>query len=161
MSLLFQAPPIGVVKVIAEPLVRIRYGNAMWTSRGFEIWMIKWPAMIWGFGGYSDAAKASVTVKEPWRSLKKLVFRRAVGGYSIVEYRQFVAGQVNRAAVMQAWLVARLPGSIANGVAALYCLVVDRNAKGSAYDLARCKYSSWVSRVVAWTLGNNRIGRRR
>lgn len=155
VGVLFQAPLVGEIKVIAEPLVRIRYGNSMWTPRAFEIWMLKWPALIWGFAGYSDAAKAKVTAREPWRSFRKLMFRRAVGGYSIVEYRQFLAGNCSRGAAWQAWLVARMPGSFANVVAGFYCLVINRDAKAGALDLARSKHSTWISRQAARTLAGS------
>ncbi|HWV46875.1 MAG TPA: glycosyltransferase family 2 protein, partial [Nitrospira sp.] len=39
MGVIFQTPALDQVRVVAEPQISIRYGNAMWTSRGFEIWM--------------------------------------------------------------------------------------------------------------------------
>ena len=149
VGVLFQAPLPGAVKVISEPLIWIRYGNSMWTSRGFEIWMFKWPALIWSFASYSDSAKARVIARAPWQSVRKLVFRRAVGGYSIVEYRQFVAGGALRRATWQAWLIARMPGSLANAVAALYCLLINREARAGAYDLGQSRYATWIGRLAA------------
>jgi glycosyltransferase involved in cell wall biosynthesis len=40
VGVLFQAPMTGGVVVISEPLLRIRYGNSMWSHRTFEVWMI-------------------------------------------------------------------------------------------------------------------------
>ena len=150
---LFQSPPIGRVQVIAEPLIRIRYGNAMWAARGFEIWMFKWPALIWGFAGYPDAAKAQVTAREPWKNLRKLIYSRAIGSYSTAEFRQLISGKTSRGAARQAWLVALMPGTIANAISGLYCLFVNREARSSAYDLARSKHSTWISRFAARSLG--------
>ena len=152
VGVLFQSPPIGRIEFIADPLIRIRYGNAMWTSRGFEIWMFKWPLLIWSLAGYSDAAKERVTTREPWKNLRKLIYSRAVGSYSMVEFRQHIAGTSTRAASCQAWLVARMPGSIANAISGIYCIFVNREARSSAYDLARSRYSTWVSRLAAQML---------
>ena len=149
VGVLFQSPPIGRVMVISEPLIRIRYGNAMWTSRGFEIWMFKWPRLIWSFDSYADDAKARITPREPWRRIRRLVHARAIGSYSMVEFRRWVAGAAGGRALIPPWLVAHLPGWIANVVAGAYCIVGNRAAKAAAYDLARSRYSTWVSRLAA------------
>ena len=111
--------------------------------------MFKWPKLIWGFGSYSDAAKAKVSAREPWKSLSKLVYGRAIGSYSITEFRQFIAGKTSVEATVQAWLVAQMPGSIANVIAGLYCMLASRIGRGTAYDLARSPHSTWVSRMAA------------
>lgn len=149
IGVLFQSPPIGRVTVISEPLIRIRYGNAMWTSRGFEIWMFKWPKLIWSFDGYAADARARITSREPWRRIRRLVHARAIGSYSIVEYRRYVACAAEGGGLTAAWLVARMPGSLANAVAGTYCMVGNRAAKAAAYDLARSRHSTWVSRLAA------------
>lgn len=152
VGVLFQSPPIGHIKVIADPLIRIRYGNAMWTSRGFEIWNFKWPTLIWSFSEYSDAAKTKVSAREPWRGFRKLIYARAIGSYSVVEFRELIADKADQRAVRQALLIAHMPGPIANAISGLYCILVNRKARSSAYDLARSKHSTWVSRLAAWML---------
>jgi glycosyltransferase involved in cell wall biosynthesis len=149
LGVLLQKPLSGLVRVIARPLIRIRYGNAMWTPRAFEIWMFKWPALIWGFASYSANAKAKISPREPWRIFKRLVYRRAIGSYSINEYRLFIAGKASGAAAIQAWLAARMPGSIANLVSAVYCRLAAIEDGVTAYDLARSPYSTWLSRIAA------------
>ena len=151
VGVLFQTPLPGRAKIIAEPLIKIRYGNAMWTPRGFEIWMFKWPTMIWEFGSYSDAAKAKVSAREPWKNLLQLVYRRAVGSYSIDEFHKFIAGRHPFGATAQAWLVAKAPGSIANFVSGLYCILTNQVGPGAAYNLARSPHSTFVSRIAAKT----------
>ena len=153
VGVLFQSPPIGRVKVIAEPLIVIRYGNALWSPRAFEIWMFKWPGLIWSFGGYSDAAKARVYPRMPCRSLRKLIYFRGIGSYSMAEFRQFVADRTSGEASWRARLVAWMPGWVANVICGLYCIAMDREARLSAYDLARSRHSSWVSRLAARALG--------
>jgi abequosyltransferase len=76
VGVIFQRPFAGQVAVIASPFVRIRFGNALWSSRSFAIWNVGWPALVWSFH-FSDQAKSKVVPREPWRSIRKLVaFRR-------------------------------------------------------------------------------------
>jgi glycosyltransferase involved in cell wall biosynthesis len=152
VGVLLQSPPIGSIRVLAAPLIMIRFGNALWTARGFEIWMFKWPALIWSFAGYADAAKSKVTSQEPWKSVRKLIHSRAIGSYSPIEFRQFLAGRASGWARRKAWLIALMPGSLANAISGLYCLLVNRKARLTAYDLARSKHSTWISRLAEKTL---------
>jgi glycosyltransferase involved in cell wall biosynthesis len=149
VGVLLQQPSIGRIRVLAQPLIRIRFGNALWTARGFEIWMFKWPALIWSFAGYSDAAKSKVTSLEPWKSARKLIHSRAIGSYSLIEFRQYIAGRASPGAKRMAWLIALMPGSIANAISGLYCILVNRKARLTAYDLARSKHTTWISRRAA------------
>jgi len=148
VGVIFQHPPISRVKVIAEPLIVIRYGNAMWTARGFEIWMFKWPKLIWSFPDFSEQSKSAVSPREPWRMIKKLVLYRAIGGYGVSEYRQFVAA---KAPVISRWLymaIAMFPAAVVNFFASLYCVLVNRNARLGLYDLARSRHATWASRFL-------------
>ncbi|MBK8889688.1 MAG: glycosyltransferase family 2 protein [Dechloromonas sp.] len=93
VGVIFEEPFGGTVLVKAEPLVSIRYGNAQWSSRAFQIWMINWPDLIWSFPSLSDAAKSSIIRREPWRELRILLFYRALGMYSSREYQLFIYGK--------------------------------------------------------------------
>ena len=46
VGVIFQSPPIVNVQFKSKPLLTIRYGNAMWTARGFLIWTFNWPRLI-------------------------------------------------------------------------------------------------------------------
>jgi abequosyltransferase len=148
VGVIFQHPPIGTIAVIAEPLIKIRYGNAMWTARGLEIWLFKWPELIWSFRDFSEQARASVTPREPWRRLRKLVLFRALGGYSIIEYRRFLATRVAHVRRVSAWAIAVAPAALINQLAALICLLFYRN-KMVIYDLARSRHAGATTRIVA------------
>ncbi len=153
VGVIFQsATPITLV--IAEPLISIRYGNAMWTSRGFEIWMFKWPSLIWSFPGIGEASKARICATEPWRQLRKLWLYRSIGGYGMVEYRRFLATE-HVAGLQRIFsrTIAGVPSILANAVSSLYCLLVARDARMNIYDLSRSKHASFVSRAVAKTVG--------
>ena len=47
IGVIFQVSLPGTVLVISTPLISIRYGLAQWTERSFEIWMFKWPGLVW------------------------------------------------------------------------------------------------------------------
>ncbi len=91
VGVLFQARINGPTAIIAEPLIIIRYNNASWSSRYFEIWMFKWPRLIWSFKHYSPSALRNVSLHEPWRNYKLLLINRARGTYNKSEYERFLA----------------------------------------------------------------------
>jgi abequosyltransferase len=148
VGVIFQHPPINRVKVIVDPLIIIRYGNAMWTARGFEIWMFKWPQLIWSFPDFSEQSKSTITPSEPWRLSKKLVLYRAIGGYGVAEYQQFIAARAQGISRMLYMAIAIFPAAIVNFIASLYCALINRNARSGLYDLARSRHATWASRFL-------------
>jgi len=95
VGVIFEEVINEVVLVIATPLVSVRFGNAQWTSRAFQIWMINWPSLIWSFSTISDVTKQAICAREPWKSLTTLLFNRALGMYSIREYKLFMEEQLD------------------------------------------------------------------
>jgi abequosyltransferase len=89
VGVIFQAP-LSRALVVADPLVRIRYGRAGWTTRAFEVWMVKWPQLVWSLPGIDDAAKEAVTPREPWRNTRPIVNMKAQGCYGLEEYRRWL-----------------------------------------------------------------------
>ena len=152
-GVIFQAPPIERASFIAAPLIVIRYGNAMWTARSFEIWMSMWPQMLWAFSSFSDAAKAQVSAREPWRDLKQLLVYRASGGYALAQYRRFLAGQVDGKFRLQCLLIALCPATIMNILAALFFYRHRAIFHAEIYSLAVSEKATWVSRMVARKVG--------
>lgn len=146
LGVLFQAPLDGRVEVIAKPLISIRYGNAMWSARGFEVWMFKWPELIWSFGVVSDAVKLGVVRREPWRSPQRLLFGRAIGSYGLDEYRRFIAASTSPAMRLIASAIAVAPGRFVNALCGLYCLLRKPNNPATTFDLARSRFASAPSR---------------
>lgn len=149
VGVIFQEPPLSRVRVIGEPLVRIRYGTQLWTSRAFEIWLFRWPALVWGLAGYSDRAKAAVTPREPWRILRLLGLHRAWGGYSTAVYRTHLAGRGPLPFRFVARTIAVVPLAVANALVALYCVVAARWARREVWDMAYGPNSTWVARRAA------------
>jgi len=149
VGVVFQKKAIENVYAISEPLIIIRYGNAMWTSKGFEIWMFKWPQLVWSFGNISDQTKALVCAREPYKAVRELVLKRAVGVYGITEYRQYLSGRVSGWTKMKAFAVACTPAWLVNALASLYCMVFNRRALSGIYDFSRSASSTVISRTVA------------
>jgi glycosyltransferase involved in cell wall biosynthesis len=149
VGVVFQAPALDAVRVVAEPLIAIRYGNAMWTSRGFEIWMFKWPELLWSFTQIAQASRGVVSKREPWRQLRKLLLYRAIGGYDHAEYRRSIECRVSGARAWISKCIAILPARLANTLAGVYCGLFARRARTNLYDLARSENASWVTRMAA------------
>jgi len=148
VGVIFQHPALSKVAVLATPLIKIRYGNAMWTARGFEIWLFKWPQLVWSFQDFSESTRARVSPQEPWRLLRKLVLFRALGGYSLAEYRRFLVTRASSLSRIAAWIVAVMPAVLVNLAASLLCLLFYRN-RMVVYDLSRSRHAGSGSRLVA------------
>jgi hypothetical protein len=149
VGVLFQDPPLGRARVIAAPLVRIRWGNALWTPRAFEVWMFKWPALVWSLPGLPDETRARVCPREPWRNLRMLGLHRARGSFSLGEFRRSLAGRGGPAFRLAALAVAATPRSVASVLASLYCVAVARTARRELWELAHGPGSTWVARWAA------------
>jgi abequosyltransferase len=148
VGVIFQNPPINRVKVISDPLIIIRYGNAMWTSRGFEIWMFKWPQLIWSFGDFLAESKSVVCEREPWMKIKKLVLYRACGGYTLIEYKRFLESKSKGLSRLIYKMIAIFPASLMNFFACFYCAFLNRQARSGLYDLSRSRHATWLSRYL-------------
>ena len=94
MGVIFQ-DYIDGVKIMAEPMIMIRYGNASWTSKSFEISLFKWPELIWSFEIISDDAKSNVVKRHPWKSLSRLLLFRARGVYGKIEYQRYLKNKLS------------------------------------------------------------------
>lgn len=153
VGVIFQKPSIEDVLVISDPLIEIRYGNAMWTPRGFEIWMFKWPQLIWSFPEYSDDAKRAVCREQPWRSVKALFHQRAMGSYSINEFRKFWPKSGRCLESRAAWLISRFPASVANFIMVFYFSLRAKTAGMALYDLLHSRHATAASFRLAEVFG--------
>ncbi|MES2979194.1 MAG: glycosyltransferase family 2 protein [Pseudomonadota bacterium] len=113
VGVIFDEPVSGSLLIMAEPLVSIRFGNAQWSSRAFQIWMLNWPSLVWSFPSLANSTKEAICPREPWRSLKTLLFNRAMGTYSVTEYRNFVEKQPGGALTkVVSKLISRIPRTL-------------------------------------------------
>lgn len=153
VGVIFQSPPLTNVTVLADPLISIRFGNAMWTARGFEIWMFKWPDLVWSFADFSDSSKAVVFQQYPWRSLKLLALYRALGGYTHREFRAYLAEKSSGLSRLMFCLIAVFPGKLMNALISLHCAFLSNNARMGMYSLLKSKNANWITRISANRLG--------
>jgi abequosyltransferase len=120
-GVIFQGPLPDGTLAIAKPLIAARYGNASWQRKHFEIWMFKWPNLIWSFADYPDSVKLQVCCREPWRRIGTLLHHRAKGTYTINGYIDWLEPRLESPwtrAVCKA--IAYLPGRVANFLGLLY-----------------------------------------
>jgi abequosyltransferase len=126
VGVIFQRPLPRSALVIAEPYIIIRLGQGQWVPRSFDIWMFKWPKLVWSFSDVSNAAKRRITPREPWRKFKVLFLQRSLGNYDLRTYDQyFVSMRVSVLWKFVAWLIAYGPRGI---FVKVYCIY--SNIKG-------------------------------
>jgi abequosyltransferase len=121
----------GGARVIAEPLMIYRMSNShTFTSRWLEILWVRWPSVVRSLD-LSDSAKSTVSVT-PWRRLLELMLCRALGFYSLADYRQLIRPQRTsiRDTLMPA-VVAVLPSMLVKVALVLYYLTGRRSDKGT------------------------------
>lgn len=149
VGVIFQSPPVMNVRVIAEPLITIRYGNAMWTSRSFEVWMFKWPQLVWSFPDFSDTVKRKVCRHEPWRSAKALFHNRALGAYTVAEFRKYWQSDVGKVERLIAYVLSIFPASLANLIMVIYFSTLAKPAQMALHDLLYSCNAVVLSRLAA------------
>ena len=153
VGVIFQPPAIDNAKVIAQPLIAIRDGNANWAARTFEIWAIKWPELVWSFPDFPDTAKQAVCPREQWRRFKFVFYHRAMGSYSLAEFRKYLAGRTRGLAWASAFAAAAFPGRAANLIVVIYYYLFKRESRLPLFDVLCSRYASAASRALARSLG--------
>jgi abequosyltransferase len=145
VGVIFQAPLTGTTLFIAQPQVATRYGNASWMSQHFEIWMFKWPNLIWSFSEFTEAAKHQISPREPWHNLKDLLMNRAIGVFSNKEYSHWLLPRLkSRRERFTTYLIAQLPGWIVN---LLYVATISLLRLNGGFLLADLKNSPFYYRT--------------
>ncbi len=146
VGVIFQAPLTGPALVIAEPQIMIRYGNAHWTARAFDIWMFKWPRMLWSFPTVGERAKQVVVAREPWRDVRNLILFRAKGAYGQAEYQRLLRPVAPGLAGFWPSLISLLPGVFVNLACVVYVRLLSPRSKGTLLDLYASPY--WVGNII-------------
>ena len=154
VGVIFQSPPVVNVRVMAEPSVIIRLGNATWSSVRFEIWMLWWPNLIWSFPDFSDMAKRKVCPREPWRRWDILLKHRALGVYTRAEFNKVWPTGSGGVARTAAYLLSVFPESSANFLAMLYLSLLGKNKARVLHDLLHSPHAGVLSRSLARIMGN-------
>jgi len=93
VGVVFQAPLPSPALVVAEPYITIRLNNAQWATRGFEIWMYKWPKLLYSFVDISEPVRQQYQKTHSWRTLKNLIIHRSRREYTLKEYQKWLASE--------------------------------------------------------------------
>ena len=126
--------------MIATPWIVVRLGNAEWANLGFEIWMFKWPALIWSFSDFTNSSKLSVCHQMPWQRLHTLIYYRAMGLYSLAEYSKWLERRLSFYwQRFIARVIAQIPLEIANSFMRLYAKICQN--KVLMYNLKNSRIS--------------------
>lgn len=150
MGVIFQLPALGRSKVIARPLIRIRYGNALWTARAFQIWMFNWPRLIWSFDHLDMQARQNVSPQFPASSLRTLLWYRAIGAYGPHEKARLLRDGDRSHIHSLAGIVGYLPVKPLNAALAIYCYFSRHgDARMKLYDLSRVSVASHIASWLA------------
>lgn len=152
-GVILQQPYLEKINFISEPQISIRYGNAMWTPRGLEIWLFKWPNLIWSFKGYSDESKSAVCPTSFIKTLKSLLFYRATGAYGCREFKQFFAPRATLGKKVPLLFVATVPKAAVNVCASLYCVLTKRTSRMAMYSLNNCGSRNVITKMCARIVG--------
>ena len=154
VGVIFQHLPIARAALIAEPLITIRYGNAMWTSRGLEIWIVKWPELVWSFMDFSDKAKSVLCPRGGWHLIKRLMFYRATGAYTTREYNEIMCAKISGLPRIASKLVAVVPVLLAGFIACVHSVILGgRGSRMVMYSLNSSQHSNAITRWAAKSVG--------
>lgn len=116
VGVIFQAPINAVV--LGQSLIAIRYGNASWSGRSFEIWMRLWPDLVWSLPA-AEWAKRAVVERNPWRGLREIVRQRAIGSFNRSSHRHFLGSGVSGQRRAAMFMLTLVPGTLLNFVMTL------------------------------------------
>lgn len=113
MGVMFQCALQTSAALLASPLVTIRYGNALWTPRAFQILMIDFPKLIWSFEWLDGSLKRKVVARQPWLSFVQLLKLKALGAYDMEIFNKHLADTPMRTRQrLIAKLAAKLPRAL-------------------------------------------------
>lgn len=141
VGVIFQQPLPDGAMVLVHPCLSIRYGNASWTARAFEIWMLRWPELVWSLASLSDEGKRRVVSEKPYESVRELILLRSKGAYSWNEYRRWLAaGPSSRMRKLLCACISLIPGGAVNIFVIAYVLAFSRATRFALVDLVASPY---------------------
>lgn len=141
VGVIFQQPLPSDTLVISEPLISVRLGNTQWRPKEFEIRMIQWTDLIFSLEAISTDVRNRCYRKEPWQSLKSLMFYRAKGTYDPGEYKRWIKPRLRSGwSKLKAVFVAYFPGPLANLIGLIYCSFDYRDSNIHYLDMKASRF---------------------
>lgn len=142
IGVLFQKTLPKKAIVIADPLVSIRYGNASWSDKTFEIWMVKWPKIVWDLKTIDTNQKIKIVKRHPYKNLKQIFLIKAKGAYSKKEYEKYIKYDFNEYCLKKLilFLIAIMPGKIFNFITWVYIFIFGSHKEFALTDIRNSRF---------------------
>ena len=136
VGVIFQSLLPSKTLIISEPYIQIRYGNALWSKRAFEIGVIKWPNLLNSFKDISLEIKNNHNLTKFKHKLYSTIFYRAKGAYSINDYIKWYSGKESSIGwKFISFFVAIFPHTILNFILLYYFKIIHKEKSVIIYDL--------------------------
>jgi abequosyltransferase len=140
VGVIFQESLPAPALIIAEPYIMIRGGNAQWAQRAFEIGVFRWQNLLYSFTNISEQARKNYRPTPSWARLKNIIEFRAIGTYSLSEYRKWFASKDSplwwRAVTS---IIAVIPACFVNLIVLTYFKMLKKEARMDIYCLQQNK----------------------
>lgn len=141
VGVVFQQSLPDAAFVIADPLIAVRNGNISWGSKIFEIWMIRWPSLIWSLANIPDPVRNKICSKNPAQNWKSLFAYRSLGNYSITDYNKFITPITNKkTSRIIPFIISIIPIRIANTISFIYSIIVAPVSRVPLFNIINSKY---------------------
>ena len=136
VGVIFQKPLPGRTLLISNPHIIIRYGNALWSKRAFEIGVVKWPKLINSFKHVSKDSKSSLNLTKFKHWLNSVIFYRSLGSFSFKNYYiVFNDQQYNIFRKVVALIISLIPISFIKFGILFYFKILGKENKITTYNL--------------------------
>ncbi len=141
--------PRGAI-FLAEPALRGRIGNISYGPRRFDIWMFRWPGLVWSFSRFSRKSRESVALEAPWAHPQALFTARGNGVYDLgVFARRILPRRLAPWRLLAALIIASLPQALPWLTMHLYWAFTSRGDPTTRYDwLFSPAYDRWFTRWI-------------
>ncbi len=121
LGVIFQDRIQGRCVIISNPFITIRFGNAQWSERSFQIWMYNWPKFIWSFPLITEYSKKMVVAEDPWKSYKNLLIHRLNGDYTYSIFKKyFCSADISIFWKINALIISLIPRAFLHNVHEIY-----------------------------------------
>lgn len=139
LGVIFQSPLPRPALTIAEPYIIMRYGNALWSSRAFEIGIINYPELVSSFENLTEETRNKFNMSNPWKILNSIIIFRAKNQYNFQNFKTLSSIKKSTYIFNVLFLlIAIIPPKILNFSILTYLKFINSGKKILIYDLDTC-----------------------
>jgi abequosyltransferase len=136
IGVIFQSPLPSKTLLISDPQIKIRYGNALWSKRAFEIGLVKWPNLLNSFHHVSLIKKNKHNLSSFRHKFQSIIFYRALGSFTIREHTKFVRrSDFSLIIKFLLFFISIVPCSLLNFILLIYFKRFRKSNMVAIYDL--------------------------